>query len=256
MRVLLTMPYERHVRKARGAGLDVWCVADPALYPESGLDRLADHAHGVLTVDTTDNAAVRTVIRRAADRHAITHLVLLGAAGRLAAADQADMLGLLPNPVDAVRILDDPALLAQTLWRNRRPALTGGSWPRPTVSTLTVTVDGMHNMVALVAEASAADSLAGNRAGASIRATVAGLLDLVRFEAGLVRTDLAVTADGISVLRTWAWPDPADIESLVYAATGYDPEEAYLRALAGSSYRPPPVHRITVSDLTGAHPGA
>jgi hypothetical protein len=253
MRVLLTMPDERHVRKASGAGLDVWCVADPALYPAFGLSRLADCARGVLAVDSADDESVRTVIGRAVDRYAISHLLLLGSPGRGAAAVQAAALGLSPNPVEAVRILDDPVLLARLLLRNGRagPRLwpVPESPPGPVVSALTVTVNGMHHTVALVAERAAEESLAAGRACAAVRAVVCGLLDLVRYESGLVRTDLVLAVGGPCVLRARAWPDPAGIESLVQAVTGDDPETDYLRALSGQDYRPPPVHRITVPDL-------
>ncbi|MFJ9539268.1 hypothetical protein ACIRPX_18660 [Streptomyces sp. NPDC101225] len=140
----------------------------------------------------------------------------------------------------------------------------------PEYGVVTLTVDGMHRAVGVVALHGAWHPSSrlfpaplGERDEAEVRAVVTELLDLAGYEFGYAYTVVVLTADGPRVLRSRAtWPDEP-VASLIELATGFDPDDELVQALAGkpvtvpaadryaavASYRLPAGRLLSVSGL-------
>ncbi|MFG2309388.1 hypothetical protein ACGFS9_12060 [Streptomyces sp. NPDC048566] len=140
----------------------------------------------------------------------------------------------------------------------------------PEYGVVTLTVDGMHRVVGVVALHGAWHPSShlfpaplGERDEAAARAVVTELLDLAGYEFGYAYTVVVLTADGPRVVRSRAtWPDEP-VASLIELATGFDADEELVQALAGkpvtlpaadryaavASYRLPAGRLLSVSGL-------
>lgn len=210
VRLLLVFPGPSLVRKAVRAGLEVRVVAGA----EAGEFALPDAAvaeHGTAEV-----------IRELIDRHDITH-VLDGGGFPL----RDPLSGQLSGQ-------DDPF---------RRRLVPGEETGEADVVVSTLTVDGMHRVVAITGrEASGACVYPASLSEADTvraRAVVTSTLDLVGHEFGPAQTGVALGAPDPRV--RWSRPcfDVGGIAGLIELATGFDLATELFRALAGAVLSPP-----------------
>ncbi|WP_405871401.1 ATP-grasp domain-containing protein [Streptomyces sp. NBC_00005] len=115
-RILMVQPYRQLVEKAVAAGFEVVSIWDPALQSEAYLRDVARHSSALLYADFADEAALRALVRETALAHDVAHVLHLGKESTmLATAQEADALGLAPNPPEAVRRLNDKAAMRELL---------------------------------------------------------------------------------------------------------------------------------------------
>ncbi|MFC8969785.1 hypothetical protein [Streptomyces sp. NPDC057094] len=120
----------------------------------------------------------------------------------------------------------------------------------PEYGVVTLTVDGMHRVVGVVALHGAWHPSShlfpaplGERDEAEARAIVTELLDLAGYEFGYAYTVVVLTADGPRVVRSRAtWPDEP-LASLIELATGFDADEELVQVLAGKPVNVPTADR-------------
>ena len=115
-RILMVQPYRQLAEKAAAAGFQVWSIWDPTLQSETYLRDVARHSVELLHVDFTDEAALRALVRETALANQVAHVLHLGQeATMLPVIEEAEALGLAVNPAEAVRRLNDKALMRQLL---------------------------------------------------------------------------------------------------------------------------------------------
>ncbi|MEU2337846.1 hypothetical protein ABZ608_30400 [Streptomyces sp. NPDC013172] len=140
----------------------------------------------------------------------------------------------------------------------------------PEYGVVTLTVDGMHRVVGVVALHGAWQAGCHlfpaplpERDEAEARALVTELLDLAGYEFGYAYTVVVLTADGPRVVRSRAAYPEEPVASLIEAATGFRADEELVQALAGkpvgvptadryaavASYRLPAGRLLSVSGL-------
>lgn len=279
-------------------------------------------------VDLADEAALSEAIEVSVRAHGTQRLLAFaGTAALPAVATTAARLGVTPNPVDAARLLGEPAAMRALLNGSRHsyvpaarartaqelPAAVEEIGAPVTVRTLppsaeisalcdeppgersylveqylegpeygvvTLTVDGMHRVVGVVALHGAWHPSShlfpaplGERDEAEARAIATELLDLAGYEFGYAYTVVVLTADGPRVVRSRAdYPDEP-LASLIELATGFGAEAELVQALSGKPVNVPtadgyaavasyrlPVGRLlsvsgleAVSELPGVH---
>ncbi|MFH8470454.1 hypothetical protein [Streptomyces sp. NPDC017991] len=350
-RLLLLCPSNRLVREAVAAGFAVRVLADATLPPKPGKPpkpaeppRSPKSANTPNTPDSPDDDVPpgipvelvdltdETTLAEAIDASVRVHgtqrlLAFAGTAALPAVAKTAARLGLTPNPVDAARLLGEPAAMrallngsrhsyvpaAQARTAQELPAAveeigapvtvrtlppsaqtaacrSGSAGERsylveqylegPEYGVVTLTVDGMHRVVGVVALHGAWHPSShlfpaplGERDEAEARAIATELLDLAGYEFGYAYTVVVLTADGPRVVRSRAdYPDEP-LASLIELATGFRAEAELVQALAGKPVNVPtadryaavasyrlPVGRLlsvsgleSVSELPGVH---
>ncbi|MEU5313812.1 hypothetical protein [Streptomyces sp. NPDC021562] len=140
----------------------------------------------------------------------------------------------------------------------------------PEYGVVTLTVDGMHRVVGVVALHGAWQAGCHlfpaplpERDEAEARALVTELLDLAGYEFGYAYTVVVLTADGPRVVRSRAAYPEEPVASLIEVATGFRADEELVQALAGkpvgvptadryaavASYRLPAGRLLSVSGL-------
>ncbi|MFJ2260912.1 hypothetical protein ACIOKD_21645 [Streptomyces sp. NPDC087844] len=311
-RLLLLCPSTRLVREAVAAGFAVRVLADASLPPNSPHSPHSPHCSNppdddvppgipadlVDLVDLTDETALVQAIEASVRVYGTQRLLAFaGTAALPAVARTAARLGVTPNPVDAARLLGEPAAMrallngsrhsyvpaAQARTAQELPAAVEEIGAPVTVRTLppaadaaafrsesagersylveqylegpeygvvTLTVDGMHLVVGVVALHGAWHPSShlfpaplGERDGAEARAIVTELLDLAGYEFGYAYTVVVLTADGPRVVRSRAdYPDEP-LASLIELATGFRAEAELVQALAGKPVNVPTADR-------------
>ncbi|WP_413760630.1 hypothetical protein [Streptomyces sp. MMBL 11-3] len=313
-RLLLVCPSVRLVQEAVSAGFAVRVLADEELLRDDGFPP----GTPVDLVDLTDGAALSAAIDESVRVHGTQRLLACaGTADLPAVAATAARFGLTPNPVDATRLLSEPAAMRALLNGSRHsyvaaarartaqelPAAVEEIGAPVTVRTLpscaqlsaarsgsagepsylveqylegpeygvvTLTVDGMHRVIGVVALHGAWHPSSHlfpapleERDEAEARAIATELLDLAGYEFGYAYTVVVLTADGPRVVRSRAdYPDEP-LASLIELATGFSAEAELVQALAGkptdvptadryaavASYRLPVGRLLSVSGL-------
>ncbi|WP_234432562.1 ATP-grasp domain-containing protein [Streptomyces sp. MUSC 125] len=115
-RILMVMPYRQLVEKAVAAGFRVWSIWDPTLQSQDYLREVAAHSEELLLTDFDDEAGLRRLIRGTAIAHEVAHVLHLGKESTmLPVAEEADALGLAPNPPESLRRLNDKAAMREVL---------------------------------------------------------------------------------------------------------------------------------------------
>ncbi|NBE49971.1 ATP-grasp domain-containing protein [Streptomyces boluensis] len=115
-RLLMVMPYHQLVRKAVAAGFEVWSIWDPSLQTDAYLDEVERHSEELLLVDFSNTYALRALIAATARTHAIDTVLHLGSEDSMGpAVEEAEALGLAPNPAETVRRINDKAALRELL---------------------------------------------------------------------------------------------------------------------------------------------
>ncbi|PRY36957.1 hypothetical protein [Umezawaea tangerina] len=280
-RLLLVFPDPALVRKAVRAGLDVRVVLDGRQRAED----IPLPADRVVGVDGRGDRGTAVVVRELIGEHRVTH-VLDGAGFPLrdplsAAGSDDDLFGreLVPAwqsavgeytaaTVDEVRkVVGDLGWHAVIRADREQVVVRSGEdvdeWARarephsgpfavekldsdPEVVVSTLTVDGMHRVIAIterVEEAGARSyvypaSLPELRM-VRVRAAVTSMLDLVGHEFGPAQTRVALTGPEPRVLRSRPCFSVDGISELIEVATGFDVATELFRALAGALLQPP-----------------
>ncbi|MBD0840758.1 phosphoribosylglycinamide synthetase [Streptomyces sp. TRM68416] len=120
-RILMVLPRARLVRKAVDAGHRVWSVWDPVRRDAAERGEVARYSEEVLTVDVTDESALRALVVRAAQEHRIGHVMYLGSGmGAWPVLEEAHRLGLGANPPQSHLLLGDRAALCELLHGHAR----------------------------------------------------------------------------------------------------------------------------------------
>ncbi|MGW6391719.1 ATP-grasp domain-containing protein [Streptomyces sp. NPDC055103] len=115
-RLLMVQPYTQFVEKAVALGFEVWSIWDPTLQPASYLKGVEKASMEMLWVDFSDEPALRRLVRETALAHDVGCLLHLGEeATMVAVAEEAEALGLALNPPEALRRLNDKAVLRELL---------------------------------------------------------------------------------------------------------------------------------------------
>lgn len=115
-RMLMVLPRARLVRKAVDAGYRVWSVWDPVRCDAAEYRDVVRYSEEVLTVDVTDESALRALVVRVAREHRVGHVMYLGGGvGMRPVLEEAHRLGLGANPPQAHRLLRDRAALRELL---------------------------------------------------------------------------------------------------------------------------------------------
>ncbi|MFF4523340.1 hypothetical protein [Streptomyces bluensis] len=121
----------------------------------------------------------------------------------------------------------------------------------PEFGVVTLTVDGMHRVVGIVAlrgawparSGSLFPALLGERDEAEARAITTELLDLAGYEFGFAYTVVVLTANGPRVVRSQARYPDEPVASLIELATGFCAEAELVQALTGKPVQPPTADR-------------
>ncbi|MET9102237.1 ATP-grasp domain-containing protein [Streptomyces antibioticus] len=115
-RLLMVQPYTQFVEKAVALGFEVWSIWDRTLQPASYLQGVEKVSKEMLWTDFSDEAALRRLVRETALAHDVGTLLHLGEeATMVAVAEEAEALGLALNPPEALRRLNDKAVLRELL---------------------------------------------------------------------------------------------------------------------------------------------
>ncbi|HET9140733.1 ATP-grasp domain-containing protein [Actinophytocola sp.] len=114
-RILMVMPYAHLVRKAVQAGFEVYAIWDPNLVGDNRSEVVARSAE-VIWTDFKDEPGLRWCVTETAIRYGVEHVLHLGWEDtQIPVAEQAEALGLAPNPAASLRVVNDKAAMRRVL---------------------------------------------------------------------------------------------------------------------------------------------
>jgi biotin carboxylase len=111
-RLLMCMPYRQLVQKAVDAGFRVFSIWDPALETPEYLADVAEHSEELVLCDFRDRAGLQRLVAEMAARHDVAHVLHVGREDtQETVAEQAEALGLAPNPAASLTRINDKAAM-------------------------------------------------------------------------------------------------------------------------------------------------
>jgi hypothetical protein len=115
-KILMVMPWRAYVRKATEEGLRVFSIWDPDRIPPDHRDEVARYSEELLFTDFRDVAGLRRLVAETATRLGVSHVLHLGNEDtQLPVCEEAQALGLAPNPPAALRVINDKRAMRQLL---------------------------------------------------------------------------------------------------------------------------------------------
>lgn len=115
-RLLMVMPYKQLARKARQEGFRVFSIWDRALAVGDTLEEVARHSEELLLTDFGDVDGLRRLVAKTAIRHDVAHVLHLGNEDtQLPVCEEAHVLGVTPNPPQAIHQINDKAATRRLL---------------------------------------------------------------------------------------------------------------------------------------------
>ncbi|MFE5818086.1 phosphoribosylglycinamide synthetase [Streptomyces sp. NPDC056479] len=214
-------------------GFRIWSVWDPSQLEADFAPRVEEVSEQLLLTDFADEAGLREVISRTAQRHDIGAVLHCGHGGSvLPVVREAWRLGLSPNP---------PAVYERLQVREegeRAPA------EAPRVSVETLTVNGTHHIVGMTAQRTTGPPhfvVTGHLHPAPltdveqkmIGAAVEERLTASGYRFGPAHTQVALLRDGPRIVSCHAHLGADRIPLLIDIARGFDLEAAVFTGLQG-----------------------
>jgi biotin carboxylase len=119
-RVVIVSPYQSSARHAVDAGFEVYSVVDPAREPDAHLAEVVRYSTEVHRADLADAPALRSLVRRLADRVDAAHVLGMGRweDTHLPVAEVAQAMRRGQNPPSAIQYLNDKAATRRLLHDN------------------------------------------------------------------------------------------------------------------------------------------
>jgi biotin carboxylase len=115
-RLLMVMPYKQLARKAREEGFRVFSIWDRALAAGDTLEEVARHSEELLLTDFGDVDGLRRLVTETAIRLDVAHVLHLGNEDtQLPVCEEAYVLGVTPNPPQALHQINDKAATRRLL---------------------------------------------------------------------------------------------------------------------------------------------
>jgi biotin carboxylase len=107
-RIVMVMPYRQLVRKAVAAGFRVWAIWDSATLAADARAEIESLAERLVLIDFADQEGLLGAVKDLVVSADAGHVVHLGREETMVAvAEEAEALGVAPNPAAALRALND-----------------------------------------------------------------------------------------------------------------------------------------------------